>query len=148
MAQQHTDGWMDGHDPWWRPPRPPASTFHTCIGALSCPRGRRFPASWPCADSWGTADGETGMGGRGRGAHLSPAFSLVFFPSPWAVLRLGPGLTPLRAGDHQRKHPSPQPKRQRIHFQTPPHSGPGCNLDEQSLVSRTQKSSSGFFWRC
>lgn len=27
----------------------------------------------------GAADGETGTGGWGRGAHLSPAFSLVFF---------------------------------------------------------------------
>lgn len=104
---QHTHGWTR---PMWRPPQPPASTFHTCIGALSCPRGRGFSASWPCADSWGQQMGRRGWEGGGGGLICHPHFLWNFFPSPWAVLRLGPGLTPLRAGDHQRNHPSPQPR--------------------------------------
>lgn len=54
--------------------------------------------------------GRRGWEGGGGGLICHPHFLWYFFPSPWAVLRLGPGLTPLRAGDHQRNHPSPQPR--------------------------------------
>lgn len=81
---------------------------------------RGFPASWPCAGWW---IGEGQHMGRwwweSRRERSFTTFPLVFLILHGTMLRLGLGLTSLRARDHQRKHPSSFMKRQHIHLQSP-----------------------------
>lgn len=64
MVAQHTDRRTQSV---WRLPQLPASTFHTCIGALSCPRRRGFllpgHVQTPGDSRWGDGDGRAGAGG-------------------------------------------------------------------------------------
>lgn len=77
-----------------RPPQPPASTFKPCVMAMSSPRGRGFLPPG-CVQSPGCCGRGNGMGGQGVGLICNWLFLGYAYPSPWAALRLGLGLTPL-----------------------------------------------------